>query len=149
MYQSNIRTALILGYPFLKEVKAKINYEKYIIKTTEGEILLINLPEGLPNSNQWFINNIEVSIPEMNSTDEETLEKVLKEAEVDEINKEKLKELLLKYGDLWIGNPRGNTNLETHKIKVKTDRAIRQKPRRFAPEQQKIIYEEIDKMIKD
>lgn len=59
--------------------------------------------------------DVEVNIPEMQPVDEETLEKVLKEAEVDETSTIRLKVLLMSYGDLWIGNPRGETNLETHK----------------------------------
>lgn len=45
-------TALILGSPFLKDIKASINYEKNVIETAEGEIPLVNLPEGLPSSNR-------------------------------------------------------------------------------------------------
>ena len=136
-------TAIILGSPFLHNVGAVLDYDSYLLKTKFGAIPL-ELSPNLQQSNAKV--NVH-AVSEVSHEDRKVLDDLLENAYLDNQQKEQVRDLFLEFHDLWAGNPRGATDVYKHKIKVTTDRPVRQKPRRFTPDQQKIIDEEVQKML--
>lgn len=62
------------------------------------------------------------------------------------MNESELKDVLIEFGDLWMANRRGETQVK-HSVKLLNERQIRQKLRQWSPNQQRIIYDEVEKMI--
>ena len=137
-------TALILGAPFLTAVRARLDYGMQLLRMAQGAVPL--LYGGSLRRSNILVNTVEV--PPLGDEDKAALAKLLEAAALNDSEKKRVEELLLEFGDLWIGNPRGATDILRHSITVTSKRPVRQKPRRFAPVQQKIIDEEVEKMLK-
>lgn len=136
-------TALILGAPFLHGTKARIDYDKGVLSTKFGVTSLIE------RNDLWGSNGKEevMAFP-LTTQDMEARNEVVGKAELTDGEKEKLKEMLTEFKDLWADNPRGETSVIRHKVVLKVDKPVRQRPRRFTEEQRKVIDEEIEKMLK-
>lgn len=137
-------TAIILGSPFLRGLKVKIDYETNLMTTKFGSIPCYQAVD-LHKSNE-LVNCITVT--RLKDGDEKLLDDHLVNSVLSDDQKEKVKALLRKFASLWVDNPRGATHVIRHKITLDKPRIVRQKPRRFSPAEQKIIDEEIDKMLK-
>ena len=137
-------SAIILGTPFLKSTKAKLDFGSQLLETSKGFIQLISLPK-LEGTN--LVATIEVQ--ELPKEDKERLASTLDKSKLEPHQRAQLEKLLLKYGDLWVGNPRGATPVLKHRIEVTTSKPIRQAPRRFTEVQRKVVDEEVDKMLRD
>lgn len=134
---AELECTLLLGTPFLDAVKAEIDFGANVFTTTWGSVAAVR---------QKYARVLTIMIDEVSVTDRDLLDKTMKNVE-DCVSRERVKNLLLKYKDLWINERRGLTNvLECH-LEMNTDRPIRQGPRRFAAEQLQIIDEEVKKML--
>lgn len=140
-------TALILGSQFLHEYDIGIEYSPPHLRTSRGNVPCLK-GLRLKKSNYQVMIGAVVQ-PAMQEEDERVLEKIVANARITAEEKERLRQLLIEYGDLWIGDPRGRTHLTQHSIELMSDKPIRERPRRFTPEQLKVIDEEVAKMLKD
>lgn len=140
-------TALIFGAPFLHANKVGIEYDGCYLSTKAGPVQC-EMGLELRRSNDTATVGA-IARESLAAADESTLEEMLARAQLQAEEKAALRELLVEYGDLWVGNPRGETSVLQHEIKLTTTRPIREKPRRFTPEQLKVIDEEVEKMLKD
>lgn len=138
-------TALILGAPFLHENKIGIEYDGCYLRTRLGAVPCVMGPElNQSNATAQVTTVSQISLPEK---DEKVLEEVISKAQISLEDKVKLRELLLEYGDLWVGDPRGTTDVLQHHITLTSKYPIREKPRRFSPEQLQAIDAEVEKML--
>lgn len=144
---SEFGTALILGGPFLHGQKIGIEYEGCFLRTAFGEVSCIEGPEL--NQSNAKVGAATVEHVNMSEKDQKVLEELIEKAQVQPEEKEKLRELLLEYGDLWIGNPRGRTDVLQHEVRLTSQHPIREKPRRFTPDQLKAIDDEVETMLRD
>lgn len=135
-------TALILGSPFLHDVEANIDFGSGLISTKFGAMPCVSA-RSLGDSNSAFLAQVSVSKEE----DVEVLNELLGKSNLSGNERERVKDLLCEFSSLWAGNPRGATNVLRHQIRLSNVRPIRQKPRRFTPEQNKIIDDEVKKML--
>lgn len=138
-------TALILGAPFLHGNKVGIEYDGCYLKTSLGNVPCVMVPELMRSNSTVSAGAVAVST--MSDEDSQVLESIVEKARATPEEKERLKALLLEFGDLWMGNPRGETSVLRHKIRLTTDVPVREKPRRFTPEQLKVIDSEVEKML--
>lgn len=150
-------TALILGAPFLHMTKGNIDYEGHLFTTYYGIVPCVFAPD-LEQSNATCEIHIADVKPEklkkkesdkqgLNDKDAGTLVKIMEGAFLTENQKRDLRDVLIDSGELWKNDPQGRTGILRHQIKVTTQRPIRQKPRRFPPEQSKLIEENIKEML--
>lgn len=147
-------TALILGAPFLHSSGGNLDFKNHSFMTKFGMVPCIfcpNLEESntleVATVNVQSVVNIQGTKAEMGDEDLRTLERIMGQAKLEPQEKKELKDVLIEYGDLWMGNPQGRTSIIKHRIKVTTNKPIRQKPRRFAAEQNKIIDDHIKEML--
>lgn len=138
-------TALLLGSPFLHETGAIIDYGSYLLKTKYGATQLV-VADNLPESNRKVHA---ITVPKVTENDQKLLTDLLAVADLTDLQKKEVRDLLLEFSDLWAGNPRGTTTVCRHSINVTTNRPVRQKPRRFTPEQQQVIDKEVAEMLKN
>lgn len=136
-------SALILGAPFLHSVAGQIDYGSGLFTTKSGAIPLVSSANLLQSNTS--VMSVSIALSE---EDRKSLNQKVEKSDLPPEERLQLEGLLLEFGDLWVGNPRGETNVIRHGIKTTTQRPIRQKPRRFTAEQRKIIDDEVDKMLK-
>lgn len=140
-------TALILGSPFLHECRIGIEYDGCYLRTRLGAIPCIRGQElGKSNAGLHVAAAVQVS---MSDADQGVLDEIVTKAQITSEEKVELRQILLEYGDLWIGNPRGKTDVLQHRITLTSKYPIREKPRRFTPEQLKATDLEVEMMLKE
>ena len=135
-------SALLLGMPFIRAVKGVLDTESNLFKTKEGFIPTVEMGDFV-QSNRVLMSIVAT----LKEEDSEALRQTLENNRLTEQQNQQLAELLIKYGDLWVGDPRGETPLLKCELKVNSSRPIVQKPRRWTADQAKIIDEEVAKMI--
>ncbi len=133
---TNLPCVVLLGLPFLEQVKGCHDVANRLLITPSGPILLSTQVHGHHNnSNNAAIDpELKLDMSNSNLTPEEQQE---------------LRMLLLEYDDLWRGGRRGKAVGVEHQIKLMTDRPIVSRPRTTTPEQKQAIQEEVNKMLKD
>lgn len=139
-------SALILGSAFLHENEIGLEYKGLFMKTHLGPLPCVLVPD-LMTSNKVRVGVLTTQA--MREEDEKVLKKIVFEAQIREEEKVQLEALLLEFGDLWVGNPRGQTKVLRHKVTLLTEKPVREKPRRFTPEQLKVIDTEVKQMLQD
>ena len=135
----NIGTQLILGLPFLKEVKGVLDHYNKIIETPEGPIQIL---EGRRvNPKVHMIEKTEGKLD--NEFDPKTA--TMGRLTTDE--RAKVQALLEQYGSVWKRQRRGKAYGVSHAIILDTKRPIKCKPRAFCKEHQDVIQREITEML--
>lgn len=147
------KNLLILGAPFLHATKGYLDYEKHQYITHFGCVpcLFSPLVEGSKEYSQIGLIKMETTgkepPPKLTEEDTYNLENLIGRAFLNEEQKLEVKKLLLDFGELWIGEPNGRTGILKHQIKIINQKPVREKPRRFAPQQNKIIDEYVQQML--
>jgi hypothetical protein len=125
----------IVGLPFLEAARAKVDIEQNLI-ALYGE---------------WFemqtTSTVSINIIMLDDTDLESLNAVISKSKLGMLDKQRLRELLMEYTDVWAGESLGNTDVVRHTIELDTPYPIVQRPRRIPLDRQQTVDEELDAML--
>ena len=135
----NIETQLILGLPFLKEVKGVMDHYNKVIETPEGPIQIL---EGRRINPKVHVIG--------ESKDKPNKEFDIKSAPMSRLTtheRTRVQELLERFGSVWKEQRRGKAYGVTHSIILDTKRPIKCKPRGFCKEHQEVIHREVTEML--
>lgn len=132
----NIKAAIILGLPFLKQLDGKIDHRHKVIDTTNGPIILLD----------GFKAEAHTTMQTMSC---ELKEDKVQNAQISDVGKERLAQILETYKLLYEGDRRGEVKGLTHAIVLTTKRPITSRARVHSEEHDKAIAEEVDRMLKD
>lgn len=165
-----IRGMIILGRPFLKSQKAKVDHFASTLDTPDGPIPLLEgfcssrsmnmmgkvddegrdanseVTSGLPVK---FDGDPQSMVDQLSPEDRIRLTDKITAARVGEPYQVQLRNMLLKYSDLWKGKIRGVCTQGEHGIQLTHDYPIITKPRRHTAEQNEAIVKEVQQMLKD
>lgn len=147
LLSSDMGTGILLGAPFLKFEKVEIDYGRLQLRTPGGPIPIVYMTSHLKDMNDVIEVHFMKGETATTEADEKVLEEILKSAPLNLEEKTQVRDILMEFGDLWSGNRRGETHILQHTIRLTCDRPVRHRPRQWSPEQQKIIVEEVEKMI--
>lgn len=128
------KSTIIFGIPFLKEVKAKLDFNINVLDTFGGPVDLLQIPKTLPCDVNLTL------LPQIKGLHMENLLPLQKNAVL---------ELLTKFSILWKANKQGRCAAIEHVIQLTTQRLISSKPRRYCEEHSKAIQKNINLMLKD
>jgi RNase H-like domain found in reverse transcriptase/Reverse transcriptase (RNA-dependent DNA polymerase)/Integrase zinc binding domain/Integrase core domain len=131
----DLPNGIILGLPFLVQTRATVDYSNKILTTRHGPICLTS-PTQQPHKTHAFAHNVSVALEIENPNMEPEIVS-------------NLKEILNNHDQLWHEGRRGATTQALHAINLSNHIPINCKPRRHTPEEQKVIDQEVDKMLKD
>lgn len=135
---NGIKSGVILGLPFLKQLRAKVDPANRIIEFPQGPLMLMEQP----GRNQSFnVNVVQIDI--------DLVSQICEKAKVSLKGKDHLKKLLQKYIQLYFKDKRGLVKGLTHVIRLTTSRPIVTRPRVHTVEHEKAINEEVEKMLQD
>jgi RNase H-like domain found in reverse transcriptase/Reverse transcriptase (RNA-dependent DNA polymerase)/Integrase zinc binding domain/Integrase core domain len=139
---SNIETSIILGLPFLQQIKGCIDHRNRIITMEEGPIQILEgkriipslstIEEDNPNNQINLLDLNDLAMPRLTTH-----------------QRQKVLELLTEFEGLWKGKRMGLVRDICHHICLDTTRPIVSRPRRMNPEQQEAIDTEVKKMLED
>lgn len=127
------QSMIILGLPFLKDVKARVDPTNRMIETYEGPLQLL---EGCRTGEHSTLRVIRVEI-----------DSLVSKAILSAAGKAVLKRLLRDHAQLYEHDRRGQVRGLTHHIRLTTLRPIASRPRSHAEEHEKAIDEEVKKML--
>ena len=146
-----LQTAIILGLPFLREVRAVVDCANGWLDTKFGRIELVaSLAIGGAHhvTDEEFVGALGAVDHEGDRPDAESaLKNRMKDTNLNAEELEAVKNLMLEFRDLWESERRGATTHTQHDILLDTARPIFTRPRRFTDEQQKVIIEETRAML--
>lgn len=127
---------VLLGMPFLLEVQATHDVPASMLQTRHGPLPLYSASP--PCNSHLAVSNEppepEIDLEASNLTGEE---------------KRQVLDLLREYHDLWRGGHHGKALEFSHQIKLAHNRPVVLKPRVMTEAQQKVIKEELDKMLEN
>ena len=128
---NDLPNGMILGRPFLLQIRAVVDHHNNIVITPFGPVsLIIGSSKKMKIAYSTSLDRIEAPL-------------------LTSIEKKQLIEILSKFPNLWSHKRKGLTAKTMHKIKLTDIIPVNTKPRRATPEQLKIIAAEIDKMLQD
>jgi transposase InsO family protein len=136
---SDLPCIALFGLPFLYQIQATHDIQNQLLTTPMGPIPLIHSP------NPPQTTSCQSVVLDPNTT----VEIDLSTSALDDNQRSQLLELLREYDDLWRSGRRGKAVVVAHRIQLLTDRPVVARPRQTTEEQQKVINEEVDKMLKD
>lgn len=127
----NIKQQCIVGCPFLYQVKAVIDHFNGVITTELGSIpLLLKFPNTLGAYSLSPGNLVSQA------------DSVLTESQLSRLHR-----LIQNFPGIWDDRLPGIASTITHRIIISSQRPVVTRPRRHSPEQQKVIADEINKML--
>lgn len=132
----NIKAAIILGLPFLNQLDGKIHHRRKVIDTKDGPIILM---DGFKTDTH----------PTMQIMSCDLTEDKVQNAQISDVGKKRLAQILETYKLLYEGDRRGQVKALTHAIVLTTNRPITSRARVHSEEHDKAIAEEVDRMLKD
>lgn len=131
----------VLGLPFLRENKVVLDHGHLRLYVRNGTYRMYNLHQRTMNiqARGVVVENAPL-IPEM-------LQEATKS--VNTIVKAPLQEILVHYRDTWAGGRIGRTSVIEHNIDLTSHKPVCCGFRKYSLEQQKIMDEEVESMLKD
>lgn len=136
---SDLPCIALFGLPFLHQIQATHDIHHQLLSTPTGPIpLILNQNPPPPATYHTIATNLNTTVDIDLSTS--TLNKH---------QQTQLLELLREYDDLWRSGRRGKAVVVAHRIQLLTDQPVVARPRQTTEEQQKVIKEEVDKMLQD
>lgn len=123
---------ILLGMPFLQQIKAVHHIPAAYLQTPYGPFTLTTV-----RGNSLTVATVGEEGPKV---DWET-------ADLTHEERKEIEDLLKEYRDLWQGGRIGKALDVAHRIKLVHDRPIASRPRTMTEEQNKIVKQEVDKMI--
>lgn len=132
--------SILLGMPFLKQIKATHDTVNGVLNTPLGPIPLIEpqFPSKRPG-----VHNIQN--PESNGFPSH----LLQDTNLTNEEKAQVESLLAEYSDLWKNGRRGEALTVAHQIRLLHPYPVVQKPRPVTEEQKRIIKQEIEMMLRE
>lgn len=153
---------IIVGLPALNALRAKIDVGAKVLRTSCGIVPLFSaIPQSAVHQVAPTVPCGGVSLRFVDSKDDSKVEtkdgSQTAEAQLDAVLNEssgasedelmELRDLLVEYNDLWLGNTMGKCNIRQHKIELHDDVPLRQRPRRYTEAQQQEIEKQVGAMI--
>lgn len=125
---------IILGIPFLQQVKARVDFANDIMDTSSGPVMLYKLTNP--------------ATPLIHLVYAPQLQGIKTEA-VTQTQREQVLEILNRFGKLWNNSQRGRCDLVEHRIRLTTQQPVVIKARNYCSEHLHAINQEIVEMLKD
>lgn len=139
-------TRVVLGMPFLRHIKTQVDFRNGWMDVNHHPIQLYTKATTKPSVN--YIESLESEGHLIRDSQLSLLRLKLTKL-TDPTVKGRLEEILFKYRDIWWDDSKGRTHVIKHPINTYTSRAISCRPRKYAEDQQRIIDEEVTKMLND
>lgn len=125
---------IIFGIPFLKGVKAKIDFVNNLMETPKGPIMLFHVKRPAPLSNNTVLKTFPENIPTLALTSEQ---------------REQFLNVIKNFTQLWENDHRGEVKGMEHSIVLTKDQPIVSRPRTYCREHAEALDKEIKKMLAD
>lgn len=156
---------LLIGLPFLRGIRAMHDTHNQCLRTPQGNIRLFTTKKS-PTGVQANTTSTKTSRDKgANTTSAKTgrngggrdavgcddpcqeVDIDFSQTNIDATQQQQVRELLNEFRGLWEGGRRGQARGVAHRIRLMTTQPIRGKPRPVTAEQQKIIDNEVEKML--
>lgn len=111
LLSSDMGTGILLGAPFLKFEKVEIDYDRLQLRTPEGPIPVVYMTSHLKDMNDVIEVHFLKGAAATQEEDEKVIHDLLTEVPLTEGEKKQVQDLLMEFGNLWIGNRRGETHI--------------------------------------
>lgn len=139
-----IPCSIILGQPFLISNDIQIDSKNAIISTPKGPVKLLQRqrpPTPLVHTISSNLNSKDVQ----DKDDQDNID--LQHSNLTDKQKERFRQFSQKYRILWAGKRTGRANHIEHRIQVRTDHPIRDRPRYHTPDQNAEIEKQVNSML--
>ena len=137
----NCPCSIIFGQPFLIANGVQLDSENAILSTKQGPIKLLQCQQPPTLSSNTTVHQVD-------GTDE-IVQLNLSNSVLTDKQKERLRQFLRTYQSLWRGETPGRVQHVEHRIRLRTDYPIRDRPRFHTPEQNIEINRQLEIMLKD
>lgn len=128
---------VIIGRPLLVQLGAIIDMQLNIMETTKGPIPLTECSTMATSRISTVVDPTQ------------QLEAAVRLGALAEPEKDQVLRVLQQFSSIWDPNYRGRVSGISHEIRLKNDRPIKQRPRRYGEEHQEVIETEIEDMLKE
>ena len=126
------KPTIILGLPFLKHIKAKLDFVNNLMETPKGPIILCHVRQQFPSSNSTEFNPQFENIPTSALSNEQ---------------REQFLEVIKQFTHLWVNDQRGKVKGMEHSIYLTRKHPIVSKPRTYCKEHVVALEKEIREML--
>ena len=139
---SGVKSLIILGLPFLKQIKGRIDPYHRLIDTTRGPIQLLETVVAVFSVE---INQIEIAETEMT----DAISAIIESTNLSERGKKRLRSVLDNSKALYERDRIGSIVGVKHVIRLRYERPIACKPRVHSRDHEEAINQEIQKMLEN
>ena len=139
---TDLPCVVLLGMPFLTKIQATHDIAQCLLHTPQGPIVLRpSSTAGQPPATYLTTQDAAATSPHT--------ELDLSHSSLTPEQKQQVLDLVCEFDDLWRGGKRGKAVDVAHRIRLLNDRPVVCRPRQFSEAQQRVIKEEVEKMLAD